>query len=69
MVRWSFNNTKGAIMTAMHTQNKPKVYMTEREMKRIFNLPRPALQALEDWEKNNKTQGQENGTTTNKYAE
>lgn len=40
---------------------KPKVYMTEREMKRIFNLPKPAMKALEEWEKKHtKNEGHEN---------
>lgn len=41
-------------MTAIDTHSKPKVYMSERDIKRIFNLPKPAMKALEDWENKNK---------------
>jgi len=56
-------------MTATQEIRKPKVYMSEREMKRIFNLPRQASDALDLWKhKNLEQKGEDHGTTTNEDA-
>ena len=42
------NQQKGMQMTEL--ENKAKIWMSEREMKRMFALPRPAAKALEEAE-------------------